>query len=893
MEQLLNTKLYIPPHRSGLVSRPHLYDRLNEGLNQKLTLVSAPAGFGKSTLVTSWLEERGHKAAWLSLDQGDNDPARFWTYMIAAIQTILPGVGDEARQVASAPQLQTTEPVVVSLINDLTQISHDLIVVLDDFHIIEEKQVLESLGYLLDHQPLHLHLVLITRADPPLSLGRLRAHRRMVDIRAGDLQFSSDEATILFNEVRNLNFNSEQVKAINQRVEGWIVGLNLAALFLKGKPGTEEMIERFTGSNKFILDYLTEEVVEALPWEVRQFLLKTSILDRFCAKLCAVITDNPASQEILEEVQEDSLFLIPLDSNGNWFRFHHLFAEVLRALLERDHPSEISALHQKAAKWFEMEGFPIEAVDHALDSGDKELARELILKHWIPILHRGEVATVLRWLDSLPEEQLSDDPFIPLARCWALFLSGQIPAIAPFLEQSDQAYKRLLHKGILNTIEKGLFASQLQMIRSVLALNQGEHSKSVRHAEEATRLVPQEMTAEIGTTWNILATARAAAGDFAGAISAFQHGLERAYAEGNLVVVYGGIFGQAMYMMIQGQLNEAEELCLKGIDRAQRDGHQDFPATGWLQIALARINMERYRLDEVQTYLSSGMRITQPGGFNEAERHGRYLRAYLAAGRGDLEAAIEIIQDTARIVNAMHDPYQIGEVNREWTKLYLHTGDLDAAGEKLNVLENMYHVTKHAHLLLSLMWMFPRLLCARERFQEALNELNKSILQARAHHYNGELVRLLALQGIALNGVGDQKSAQTTLYEAITLGAPGAYIWRWLDAGPGLVPLLQNLRNDGNMPQEYSPYLEAVLEACQDEFGGVAQTQPVGLVDPLTPRELEIIGLICQGYSNPEIASELVVTINTVKKHTSNIYGKMGVRSRTQAIARAHELNLL
>ncbi|MEJ2710785.1 MAG: AAA family ATPase, partial [Anaerolineales bacterium] len=307
MEQLLTTKLYIPPLRSDLVPRPHLYDRLNQGSNRKLTLVSAPAGFGKSTLVSGWLAESGIRAAWLSLDQGDNDPVRFWMYLIAAIQTIHQEIGVEALQVVSAPQLRSTELVVISLINDISQLAQDLIVVLDDYHVIEAGQVHAGLSYLLEHQPPNLHLILITRVDPSISLARLRAHGRLVEIRAGDLQFSSNEAAVLFNEVLSLKLKPEQVEALNRRAEGWIVGLNLAALSLKGQPASERIIARFTGSHQFILDYLTEEVLEALPDAHRQFLLWTSILDRFCAALCVAVTGNPTSQQVLDELRNGNL----------------------------------------------------------------------------------------------------------------------------------------------------------------------------------------------------------------------------------------------------------------------------------------------------------------------------------------------------------------------------------------------------------------------------------------------------------------------------------------------------------------------------------------------------------------------------------------------------------
>jgi LuxR family maltose regulon positive regulatory protein len=893
LEQILTTKLFIPPLRSDLVRRLHLYDRLNEGSKRKLTLVSATAGFGKSTLVSGWLAESRKQAAWLSLDQGDNDPVRFWTYLIAAIQTVHEELGVEARQIASAPQLRSTEPVAISLINDISQLDHDLIVVLDDYHVIEAGGIHAGLSYLLEHQPPNLHLFLITRADPPLSFARLRAYNQLVEIRARDLQFSSDEATILFNDMVNLNLQPKQVEALNRRTEGWIVGLNLAAQSLKGQPASERIIERVTQSHQFILDYLTEEILGSLPDPQRQFLLRTSILDRFCVALCATLTGNPASQQVLDELRNSSLFLIPLDVDGQWFRYHHLFAEVLYALLERDLPGEVNKLHQKAATWFEDQGYASEAVDHALRSGFMQQAKELILKHWIAVLHRGELATMLRWLDALPEEMGKDDPSVSLARCWVLFLRGQGSAIGPHLEQANSTYEQLVGEGVLSGAQQDIVAAQLAMMRSVLARSRGEHAKSVAHAEEAARLIPTEMLEGMGTQWNMLAAALGGAGDYDGAIEAYGHGIAGAHAEGNLIGAYGSTYGQAMYMVVQGRLKEAEGLCLAAIKRAVGEGNGDFPAAGSLYIAMARINLERYRLDEAGAYLDTGLHIARRGGFGEAERSGRYLRAHLAAARGDVDAAADIFQDTERIVDAMDDPYLTGELNWEWARLCIKAGDLDTAREKLLVLEEKSAATQHAHLLLGLGWLSPRLLYAEGQHAEALTALDEPIRRARAAHSNGELIRLLALQAVVLNALGDRLPTRSALHEALALGAPGGYVWRWLDAGLGIGPLLRALRGDRDTSPGFLSYLDSLQDARRAAFGESDQSQPAELPDPLTPRELEIMRLICKGYSNPEIADELVVTINTVKKHTSNIYGKLGVRSRTQAIARAQQLNLL
>ena len=790
------------------------------------------------------------------------------------------------------PSRAALEFVAISLINDISQLSCDLIVVLDDYHLIEVEQVHAGLSYLLEHQPPNLHIVLITRVDPSISLARLRAHGQLIEIRAEDLQFSTAEAATLFNEKMSLNLKPEHIEAINTRTESWVVGLQLAALSLKGQPSYETFIEKFTGGHQFILDYLTEEVLDTLPEAQREFLLRTSILERFCSELCRAVTGDPASGQMLHEIRNRNLFLIPLDIEGRWFRYQHLFAEVLYALLVRDHPDEVEALHLKAAAWFEREGHPDEAVDHALRSGDMVRAKQLVLKHWLAVLHRGEVATVLRWLDALPESMDEVDPYVPLARCWALFLSWQNSAIGPHLEQANNAFERLVDEESLSGAQQDLVAAQLAMMRSVLAREQGEHASSVAHAEKAAGLMPQETLEGIGTVWNMLSAARAGAGDYDGAIEAYERGVRLAYEEGNLVGAYGCTYGRAMYLLIQGRLNEADELCRSSIDSATRAGHGDFPATGWLHIAMARVEMERNRLDEAEAYLRNGLRIAHPGGFSEAERSGRYFRAHMATARGDLDAAVDILQNIERIVNAMDEPYLTGELNREWATFYIKSGDLEAAREKLQVLDEMIAVTGHANLLLWRGWLFPRLLCAEERYEEALTVLDESIGRARAANSNGELIRLLALQALALDALGECMPARTVLREALSLGTIGGYIWLWLIAAPGIESLLRDLRNDKDTPQDLHPYLDSLLDACQATFGESARSQPEGLLDPLTPRELEIMRLISEGYSNPEIANELVVTINTIKKHTSNIYGKLGVRSRTQAIARTHELNL-
>jgi LuxR family maltose regulon positive regulatory protein len=390
----------------------------------------------------------------------------------------------------------------------------------------------------------------------------------------------------------------------------------------------------------------------------------------------------------------------------------------------------------------------------------------------------------------------------------------------------------------------------------------------------------------------MLSAARAGAGDFEGAIEAYEHGIRLSHADGNLAGAYGCTYGQAMYLIVQGRLPEAEELCRVSINRAVNEGHGDFPAAASLYIAMARVQLERYQLDEAEQYLMTGLRIARPGGFGEAERTGTYLRANLAAARGDLESALAIMQDIEQVVNAIDDPYLTGELNRDLVMLYIKTGDLAAAREKLHILDNVSSASQHANLLLWHRWLSPRLLYAEKKFAEALSNLDESIRITRTMKSNGEMVRLLSLQAVLLHSLGERKLAHAALHEALTIGAGGGYIWRFLEIGQELIHLLKNLSTD-DVSQIHQAYLVSLLDAFHHAFGESAEPGPGDLPDPLTARELDIMRLICKGYSNPEIAHELVITINTVKKHTSHIYSKLGVRSRTQAIARAHQLNLI
>ena len=481
VQTLLSTKLFIPPFDGDrLVKRPALQHILSDDIRTKLTLISAPAGFGKSTLAASWLSDHPENSAWVSLDAEDNDPGVFWQYVLAALQTIKPDFGLDARQIISSPQLLNPQPALVSMLNELSESGQKFTLVLDDYHVISSPNVHDSLSFFIEHLPASTRIVLLTRIDPPLALGRLRAQGQLTEIRAKDLQFSIEEAADFLSRVMGLSLSREQIAALENRTEGWVVGLKLAGLSLQRQPDIEGFIDDFSGSHQYILEYLTEEVMGALPDSVQSFLLRTSILDSFCAALCEAVTQNTDSRQIIDTLAADNLFVIPLDSSGQWFRYHHLFAELLQALLLRDFADAIPDLHLRAAAWYQERGYLAQAAEHVFRSGNLEQAKRYVIENWNAMLHRGRVNTVLKWVNQLPEWMAQEDVYLALANCWARYLSGQTRAMALYVEYAEVSFNRLADQDALSGDQRGFVGSQVYMMRSALLLSQGRFMESVQ-----------------------------------------------------------------------------------------------------------------------------------------------------------------------------------------------------------------------------------------------------------------------------------------------------------------------------------------------------------------------------------------------------------------------------
>jgi LuxR family maltose regulon positive regulatory protein len=666
-DNLLTTKLFAPALDSNkLVERSALNRHLDNGAMGKLTLVSAPAGFGKSTLVSGWLTSRQHDTAWLSLDTGDNEPGIFWQYVLAALQTVEPDIGHDASQILSSPQLANPHPALVSLLNEISARQLTFTLVLDDYHIIESPVIHDSLSFFLEHMPSTGHMLLLTRVDPPLPLGRLRANSDLSEIRAADLQFTIGETSEFLNKVMDLELSQEQITTLDKRTEGWVVGLKLAGLSLQRRPDTDRFIDAFSGSHQYILEYLTEEVLSTLSDSQQRFLLHTSILDAFCTSLCEAVTGEPDSQEIIDEAISTNLFVIPLDQSGEWFRYHHLFSELLRSLLARDFTNEVPGLHLRASSWYREAGYLAQAADHVFLSGDMERAKTYVIENWNAMLHRGGVNTVLKWVNRLPDHMAQDDVYLALANCWARHLSGRTLEMAPYVEYAGSAFKRLVDQEQLVGEQRGFVESQVYMMRSALLRSQEQFEDSVRYAEQAVEAVPTNIGIAAGPAWNLLGAAREGAGDIDGGIAAYQKGMGIAYSAENYLSAFAAVFWSTMYLIRQGRLTEAYDTCRLVIERATQDDLAGFPAFGLLYVALALIALERNQLDEARELVLRG------GGFSEALRYGRTIRARLHLALGEPETAIAMLEDVERIVTATGEPHAIAEMHFEWAKLHIN-----------------------------------------------------------------------------------------------------------------------------------------------------------------------------------------------------------------------------
>ena len=864
MNDLLITKLCAPPARPNLVPRPRLSQRLDEGLHpsRRLILVSASAGYGKTTLVTEWLQTSQARSAWLSLDEADNDPARFQAYLLAALSG---SIGHPSQNQPAPPSLQPVPPeaALTAVINHVAAASEPVVLVLDDYHVIQNPAVHRFLVFMLEHQPANLHLALVTREDPLLPVSRLRAGGQVVEVRQEELRFTLDECAQFLQKVMGIPLTSDDVATLERRTEGWIVGLQLAALSMQGRNDVSGFVRAFSGSSRFILDYLIEEVFERQTQEVKEFLLRTSILRRLCGALCAEVTENANSRELLEHLEQANLFIIPLDEQRGWYRYHHLFAELLRHRMNELEPLSEASLHQRASLWYEAEGFLADAILHALEAKDWERAAGLIERFSEVLLKRGELITLIGWCEKLPGELIEARPTLGLGYAWALALLGQF----------DKAEEPLVK---LETMAASVppLMGQVAAVQAYVARGKGDNPRAIAKSQQALALMPASAP-QRGILALNLGLVYWHEGQLRQAVQVLNGVVDGARQIGNQ---YGLLTAQiflARTLASQGELQSAEEMYRQII----QDGGQ-VPILALAHFDLCGIYYEWNDLAKAEAQLDKGMELCIHSGNVEFQNSGHLLKAFLLQASGkprEAVAEVEISHALARDLN----PATRARSAACHAQILLAMGEVAKAEQWVEQMSE----DVDAHPFYRFIGLNrPRLLIAQNKKTVASEMLKECAARAAEAGWGYALIAIRLLQSLA----AERESALSLLIEAVRAAQLNGYVRTFVDSGPALVPMLQESARRGIAPE----YVGRILSAFgEEQKKGVATTQP--LVEPLSERELEVLRLITAGLSNREIAARLVISLGTAKTHIHNLCGKMGAHNRTEAAMMAKELGLV
>ena len=872
---ILATKLHVPSPRPKIVLRPRLIERLNEGLPGKLTLISAPAGFGKTTLVSEWVAGCERPVAWLSLDKGDADPARFLAYLVAALQTISAGIGGGVSAALDSPQPPAIEALLTILINEITTIPDNFILVLDDYHLVDARPVDQALTFLIEYLPQQIHVVIATREDPPLPLARLRARGQLTELRATDLRFTPSEAAEFLNQVMSLSLSAEEVAALETRTEGWIAGLQLAALSMQGHQDVTSFIQSFTGSHHFVLDYLIEEVLQQQSQSVQTFLLRTSILDRMCGSLCDAVLRDPtvSGQETLEYLEHANLFIVPLDNERRWYRYHHLFAELLRQRLQQSDSQE--KYHIRASQWYEDNGLEIEAFQHAVAANDVERAERLMEGKGIPLHYRGAVNVILAWLASLPKSVLDARPLLWVRSATMALTAGQTTGV----EEKLLAAEEVLKNADPDPRTRDLIG-QIACARATLAVTRYQPEAVIVQARRALEyLLPENLRFRFTANW-----ALSVACNFQGDRTASSRALSDALAIINQTSV--STFSTILATTHLGRLQELATQPHQAAETFRRvlqmAGDQPGPSANDACIGLARISYEWNDLDAAEQYAQQSRQL--------ALQYDRVIDRYvisdvflarLKLARGDVAGALVTLAEIEQVVRQNNFVQRVHEVAAAQVLALLRQGSVAAAARLVGTHD--------------LPICQARVFLAQGNPAAALALLEPVRRQMEARDWQDERLRVMVLQAVALHANGEEDRAMQLLGEALALAEPAGFIRLFVDEGAPMAKLLTRMGAEGGKRRDY---VDRLLDAFGQRDDVPAQEEPSShgsqsLVEQLSRRELEVLQLIARGLSNREIGERLFLALDTVKGHNRRIYDKLQVQSRTEAIARAHELGLL
>ena len=878
---ILATKLYIPPSRPKLVFRPRLIERLNEGLQsaQSVTLISAPAGFGKTTLVSEWIADFTRPVAWLSLDEGDNDPARFLTYLIAALQTVASGIGESILGVLQSPQPPPPESILTALLNEISAIPDPFVLVLDDYHVIDAKPVDSALGFLLEHLPPQMHLVITTREDPQFPLARLRAKGQLTELRVTDLRFTDSEAAEFLNQVMELRLSEEDIRALEARTEGWIAGLQLAAISMQGHKDATGFIKSFTGSHYFVMDYLVEEVLGQQSESIQAFLLRTSILDRMCGSLCDAVLLDPSTsgQETLEVLEHANLFLIPLDNERRWYRYHHLFRDLLRQRLQQsivssgDGESRMKELHLRASQWYEDHDLVMEAFHHAAAASDIDRAERLIEGKGIPLHFSGGVVPILEWLESLPVEVMNARPWLWWRHAALLLINGQTIGVGEKLQAAETGIATMLQGSEPDDKTRNLIG-KIASAKATLALTRYDVENMFAQSRRALEYLDADSLFNRAAANWVLGYAYLLQGDRAAARHALMEAISFSQTSGAMFTLILATIGLGIVQEVDNELYPAAETYRRVLEWA---GDQPQQIINEAHLGLARVLYEWNDLESAEQHTRKSLDLARQYE-NVIDRFiiGEVFLSRLKLAQGDVTGAAAVLEKTDQSVRQHNFVHRMPEVAAAQVVTLLRQGNLSVAA----------HIAQTHKLPLGQ----ARVHLARGDAAAALAVLGAFRQQVEARAWKDELLKGLVLQSIAYHMKGEKDMALQTLAAALEMAEPGGFIRIFVDEGSPMHQLVSEAAAQGIMPG-YTDKLLAVFESELKSTGEPAQ----GIIDPLSSRELEVLQLIAEGLSNGEIGKRLFLALDTVKGHNRKIFDKLGVQRRTEAVARARELGLL
>lgn len=864
---MLTTKVKIPSSRGEIVTRNRLIERLNTNPNRKLTLVSAPAGFGKTTLVSAWLRQVTLPVTWYALEPTDNDPVQFFSYLIFALQQVYSDIGAGLVQRLNSPDPPASTLIIAQLINEIALRDEPAILVLDDLHIIDDNEIWQALQFLCNSQFELLHLVIITREDPPLPLSRLRARGEMVEIRTQDLRFTLDEAGCFLSQVMAIHLTQNQLVALDERTDGWIAGLQLAALSIREVADTDSFIESFSGSHRFILDYLTDEVLKQLPAGLRRFLLKTSILERLTAPLCNAVTEREDSQAILQHIEEMNLFLIPLDHRREWYRYHHLFAEMMRKQLSQEFSDEIVALHHRASQWYEEQGSLAESIHHAQEAHQIDRLADLIERYSLGIIKQGHIRTGRYWLERLPVDIRLKRPRLQMNYAWALFLSRDykpLPALLDHLEDSPPVSAAIM--------------GEASALRAFLAVdNPGQMQEYALHALD---IIPEDNMMVRGLVHMGLANVHRRFGQKAAAYEQFAKAIPLHWAAGNQVAAMMASLDLVQDNASLGWWKRTYQLCQDLLALAEADGSLEQPASGLVYLGIGTVLLHWFRLDQAMAAIERGTALLDTSGYSVAD-YDKMLRMQAHIALQNRPQAMALLEQL--VGQQVTGPDTIKEYRILWMAhgfLLLH--EVERAGQLLERIvvkrDEWYRLNVVRYQLeVALLQQDAR---QRESVLETLADL---IDQAQSNQWDGVLVEALNLRAIAQP---DIELALNDLSMSLDVALPEQELFLFVKDRHYLEALLKQLPNH--------PHARAILAVFESQNAQppVALSHPE-LVEALSAREIEIVQRMTRGLTYQAIANELVISVNTVRYHVKSLYGKLGVSSRADAIARARDLDFL